>query len=55
MKTHPKTKHSPSQTEAKNLTFGELITATYQACEKQTAPKIIQLAVQSHLIRFPRV
>jgi hypothetical protein len=35
-----------------NLTLGELIAATYNACGEQKAPKILQLAIDSHLVRF---
>jgi hypothetical protein len=54
MKTSHKTKNSFSQSKAKSLTFGDLIAATYQACGRQQAPKILQLAMESNLIRFSR-
>lgn len=54
MKTSAKTKNPFVRTAAKNLTFGELIAATYRACGKQKAPKILQLAIESQLIKFSR-
>jgi hypothetical protein len=54
MKTSHKTKNSFSQTEARTLTFGDLVAATYDACGQQQAPKILQMALESHLIRFSR-
>jgi hypothetical protein len=54
MKARHKTKNSFSQTEAKNLTLGELVATTYSACGKQMSPKILQLAMESHLVLFKR-
>jgi hypothetical protein len=54
MKTSHKTKNSFTRTKKKGLTFGDLIAATYKACGRQRAPKMIQLAMESHLIRFSR-
>jgi hypothetical protein len=52
MKTSYKTKNASSQPDAKSLTFGDLIAATYNACGQQQAPRILQLALESNLIRF---
>jgi len=40
------------RSETKRLTLGELIAATYSACGEDKAPKILQLAIDSHLVRF---
>ena len=52
MKTLQKTKNSPSRIEAKSMTLGDLISATYTACGEHRAPKILQLAIDSHLVQF---
>ena len=52
MKTPYKARSSHVRSEAKNLTLGELIASTYNACGEQGAPKILQLALDSHLVRF---
>jgi hypothetical protein len=54
MKAPHKTRNSSCRIEARNLTLGDLIAATYSACGEQGAPKILQLAIDSHLIRFKR-
>jgi len=54
MKTQRKTKNSSSQIEAKKLTLGDLILATYAARGKQGSRKILQLAFGSQLVRFIR-
>jgi hypothetical protein len=54
MKTLPKAKKSSSQIETHHLTLGDLIAATYSACGERQAPKILQLAIDSHLVRFKR-
>jgi len=54
MKTPHKNKNSFSQPEAKNLTFGDLIAATYSELGEQGARRILQLAMESHLIKFSR-
>jgi hypothetical protein len=54
MKSLHKTKQSPSRIEAKNLTLGDLIAATYGACGQKGASKILQLAMESHLIKLLR-
>jgi hypothetical protein len=54
MKTLHKTKTAMCPIEAKNLTLGELIAATYTAYGEQQAPKVLQLAIDSHLVRFKR-
>lgn len=53
MKASPKTKDSV-QTGAKTMTLGDLIAATYSACGEQRAPKILQLAIESNLVRLKR-
>jgi hypothetical protein len=52
MKAPHKARVSPGRIEARNLTLGELITSTYNACGEQGAPKILQLALNSQLVRF---
>lgn len=54
MKQSHTTKTLLSQTGSKSLTLGDVIAATYSACGEQQAAKIIQLAMESHLIRFSR-
>jgi hypothetical protein len=54
MKAPHKTKNSSCRIEVKNMTLGDLIAATYGACGEQRAPKILQLAIDSHLVRFKR-
>jgi len=43
-----KTKNSSCRIEAKNLTLGDLIAATYGACGEK-ASKILQLAMEAHV------
>jgi hypothetical protein len=52
MKARQNAKSSFCRIEAKNLTLGDLIAATYDAYGEQRAPKILQLAIDSHLVRF---
>jgi hypothetical protein len=52
MKAPHKARTSSHRSEARNLTLGELIASTYNACGEQGAPKILQLALESHLVRF---
>jgi hypothetical protein len=54
IKTLHKTKNDFCRIEAKNLTLGDLIAATYGACGERQASKLLQLAVASHLVRFKR-
>jgi len=54
MKTLRKSKSSSFGIETKPLTLGDLIVATYSACGEQRAPKILQLAIDSHLVRLKR-
>ena len=54
MKTLPKANNSSSQIETKNMTLGDLIAATYGACGKG-APKILQLAMEAHVIKYSRL
>ena len=52
MKTLHKTKISSCRIEAKSITLGDLVAATYSACGDQRAPKILRLAIDSHLVQF---
>jgi len=52
MKTLPKSKNVSSNFKAKVLTFGDLIAETYRACGKRRASNLLQLAIESNLIRF---
>jgi len=52
MKALHKTKNSSCRIEAKNLTLGDLIAATYGACGEKGASKILQLAMKAHLVRL---
>jgi len=52
MKSSRKSKDFVCPSESKNLSLGELIASTYSACGEQRAPKILQLAIDSKLIRF---
>jgi len=54
MNTRPKTNIASSRSAGKNLTLGDLIIATYSACGEQRAPQIVQLAIDSHLVRFEK-
>ena len=54
MKTSHKNKNPFSQPEAKNLTFGDLVAATYSELGGQGARRILQLAMESHIIKFSR-
>jgi hypothetical protein len=53
MKSH-KSKLIHQHVEKKNLTFGDLVEATYNACGSRRGRKLLQLAIESHMIRFPR-
>lgn len=52
MKTQNRANDASSRTKAKSMTLGDLIASTYSACGEQRAPKILQLAIDSHLVRF---
>jgi hypothetical protein len=52
MKTHRKTKGSSTRAQAKKMTLGDLIAATYNACGPQGAPKVLKLAIESQMVRF---
>jgi len=54
MKTLPKANNSSCQIETKNMTLGDLLAATYGACGKG-APKILQLAMEAHVIKYSRL
>jgi hypothetical protein len=54
MKTLNKTKNSSCRTEAKSMTLGDLIASTYGACGEQGASKVLQLAMEAHVIKFSR-
>jgi hypothetical protein len=50
-----KSKNISRQSKASPLTLGDLIVSTYKACGNLRAPKILQLALESHLVRAPRL
>jgi hypothetical protein len=52
MKTLSKTKPISSRIEAKNLTLGGLIAATYDACGEKGASKLLQLAMETQVIKY---
>jgi len=54
MKTPHKARTSSHRSDGRNLTLGELIASTYNACGEEGAPKILQLALESHLVRVAR-
>jgi len=54
MRALPKAKNASCRTEPKNLTLGDLIAATYSVCGEQQAPKILQLAIDTHLVKSKR-
>lgn len=54
MKAIERAKKSGCPVEGKGLTLGDLIAATYNACGDQRAPKILQLAIDSQVVRFKR-
>jgi hypothetical protein len=54
MKASRKSKHSRIRAAVKSVTFGDLIAATYRAVGERQAPKILQLAMESNLIRASR-
>jgi hypothetical protein len=49
-----KSKSVAHHVEKKNLTLGDLVEATYSACGSRRAKKLLQLALESHMIRFQR-
>ncbi len=49
-----KSKSISRRRNRKPLTLGDLIVSTYEACGKLRAPKVLQLALASNLIRAPR-
>ena len=51
MKTKSKFATLRKPRAGKPLTLGDLIASTYAACGKQ-APKLLRLALESHLIRL---
>ncbi len=54
MKTNRKKKILSRHVVKQALTFGELIASTYAMCGKRQARKILQLALDSQLIRLDR-
>ena len=54
MKTMHKTKNISCRIETKNLTLGDLIAATYGGCGEKGASKILQLAMEAHVIKYSR-
>ena len=53
MKT-PHKVNSTCRIEAKNLTLGDLIAATYSGCGEKGASKILQLAMEACVIKYSR-
>ena len=53
MKTPHKTSTSTGRTSLANLTLGDLVASTYNACGER-APKVLQLALESQVVRFKR-
>jgi len=54
MKMLQKTKDHTVRNGSRDLTLGDLVAATYTACGERQAPKILQMAMDSQLIRFKR-
>ena len=54
MRVQHKTKHSSYQSEGNNLTLGDLIAGTYNACGEKGASKLLQLAMKANVIKFSR-
>ena len=54
MKELLKARITSTRTAPKNLTFGDLVAATYDELGDNGARRILQLAMESHLIRFSR-
>jgi hypothetical protein len=54
MKNSPKTKSSFNHAVTKNLTLGDLIASTYSDCGVKGAGKVLQLAMESHVITYSR-
>jgi len=54
MKTTQKAKSSFKHAAIKNLTLGDLIASIYGACGEKGAGKLLQLAMEAHVIRFTR-
>jgi hypothetical protein len=52
MKNSHKARGSHSRSETRNLTLGQLIASTYNACGEQEAPKLLQLALESNVVRL---
>jgi hypothetical protein len=53
MKTPHKTAVSTGRISVTNLTLGDLIASTYNACGDR-APRLLQLALESQLVRLRR-
>jgi len=54
MKALYKPKNSSCRGEAKTMTLGDLIVATYDDCGEKGTAKVLQLAMESHLVLFKR-
>jgi hypothetical protein len=54
MKHSQKTKSSINQTTTRHLTLGDLIASTYGACGEKGAGRVLQLAMESQVIRYSR-
>jgi hypothetical protein len=52
MRTQNKASHRSFRGKTKGMTLGDLIASTYHSCGEQQAPKILQLAIDTHLVRF---
>jgi len=55
MRKQNKPSHISFRDKAKGMTLGDLIASTYTSCGAQQAPKILQLAIASHLVRLKRL
>jgi len=54
MRNQHKPKHFSCRNETKNLTLGDLIVRTYNACGEKRALNILQLAMEAQIIKFSR-
>jgi hypothetical protein len=54
MKTLFKSKLSTNPTESKHLTLGDLIASTYGAGGEKGVGKMLQLAMEAHIVRYAK-
>jgi hypothetical protein len=54
MKSNHKKPLPSSALRKKQLTFGDLVVATYDAYNNRMAKKILQFAINSQIVRFER-